>query len=77
MNIKEFKEWLNNFPDDAEVHVPVVFKAHDWSLDETRATEFEGEEFCDYEFMDFTKNAFVTENYSFFGKKILVLGEES
>jgi len=77
MTVKELKKWLNHFPDDAEVHIPVLEESRNWSPDTTKFQKFEGESCCDYEYIDFTKNQFVKVDHPFYGKKALFLGEQS
>lgn len=66
MTVKEFKEWLEQFPEDATVQVVV----------DGSDTAFKAEEFDDYCFVDYTTNPLTKENHPFFGKKVLFLGSE-
>lgn len=75
MNIKEFKTWLDKFPDEAIVEVYVQEKAPEYqSYGEAVAREFTGDEYEDYEYIDFTGNRYVKAGHPCFGKKILMLG---
>lgn len=75
MNIKEFKEWLNQFPDDTIVE---VIETIDMNYNGTAVTttEFMGEEYTDYELTDYTDNQFVKPNSPWYGKRFIKLGKE-
>ena len=79
--IKEFKEWLNRFPDDTIVKVGIQQMAGD---DEAYGdVHFESPKLEDndcgtgWEFTDFRNNKFVKESSPYFGKCYLSLGEAS
>jgi len=80
MNRKEFQEWLDQFPEDTEIEVviqdaPMGFS----SYGQGREVPFTGEQSLigdsQYEYTDFTNNKFVSENSTFYNKRVLVLGE--
>lgn len=75
MNVKEFKEWISQFPDDTIVE---VIEAFDCGYNGTGVTvkEFAGAEFEDYEYTDFTGNQFVTPDRSCYNKRYIKLGKE-
>lgn len=75
MTIKEFKKWLDQFPEGTEVEVPSLEEGTSWQPDVTHFKKFEGESYVDFEFIDFTKNQFVKEDHPYFGKVVLQLGE--
>jgi len=80
MNRKEFQAWLDQFPEDTEIEVviqdtPIGFE----SYGPCRGVSFTGERSVigdsQYEYTDFTNNKFVSENSTFYNKRVLVLGE--
>lgn len=77
--VKEFKEWLNRFPDDAIVEVGIQQKAPAW--ESCGAVNFEEFTLTDsdygsgWEFVDLRNNQFVKEDSPSFGKCYLRLGE--
>ena len=79
--IKEFKEWLNRFPEDTIVEVGIQQKAGNYEA--YGAVEFvspklEESDYGDgWEFTDFRNNQFVKEDSPRFGKCYLSLGESS
>lgn len=77
--LKEFKEWLNRFPEDTIVEVAVQQRGGQFesfgpiefqSLDLTGSDIGEG-----WDFLDFRNNQFVKEGDESFGKTFLRLGE--
>ena len=79
--IKEFKEWLNRFPDDTIVEVGIQQMA---GVDEAYGdVHFESPKLEDndcgtgWEFIDFRNNKFVKESSPYFGKCYLSIGEAS
>ncbi len=74
MNVKDLREWLKQFPEDAEVEVLSVDRGTQWSEDCTSEVAFEGEDFKDFDFTDFTDNKFVKQDSPLFNKKVLLLG---
>lgn len=75
MNIREFKEFLNQFPDDAIVE---VIETQDGGYHGTYSSvvEFKGEEFNDYEYTDFTGNQFVKPDAPHYKKRYIKFGRE-
>lgn len=79
--IKEFKEWLNRFPEDTIIEVG--FQKRGGNYESYEAIHFETLmlEDSDYgtgwEFTDFRNNQFVKEGAENFGKCFLSLGESS
>lgn len=61
MTIKEYKEWLNQFPEDAEVFVV---------MDEVFVPFEEN-----YEFTDYSASNYIKKGHPYFGKKILFIGD--
>lgn len=63
MNVKEFKEWLEQFPDDTVVEViETIDRGYDGTVVTIR--DFTGEKFDDYEFIDYKGKRSIT-----FGKE--------
>lgn len=78
--VKEFKKWLNRFPDDTIVEVakqesPSMYQSYG-------AVEFQDIKLDDsdigdgWEFIDFTNNRFVKKEDDIYGKRYLRLGEK-
>jgi hypothetical protein len=65
MNLKEFKQWLEQFPDDVEVEIVNL---------KNTTIAFEAKEYFDFEFIDFNGNEWVNKEDTRFGKKYLILG---
>ena len=75
MNIREFKEFINQFPDDATVEVfEMVDEGYSGSY--IRVIEFKGEEYQDYEYIDFTGNQFVKPDAPHYNKRFIRFGKE-
>ncbi len=75
MNIKEFKEWLNQFDDDVIVKVLVQKEAPMYeSYGEAVQTEFTGEKWEDHDHVDFRGNRFTKPHEPHYNKKYLILG---
>lgn len=75
--LKEFKEWLERFPEDTIVQVPIRGWENNGSvnfIDFQIPTEEYGNGF---EFIDFRNNPYVTPDQPFFGKCFLELGESN
>jgi len=80
MNVKEFKEWLNDFPEDAEVYIPVITREEDWGTNVIEFASFDKDDYRSAELVDFsnTEINFSEKVKKEFGeKKVLFLGEES
>lgn len=79
--IKEFKEWLNRFPDDTIVKVGIQQQATNY--ESYGAVHFESPKLEDtdygygWEFTDFRNNRFIEESSQHFGKCYLSIGEAS
>ena len=76
--VKEFKEWLNRFPDDTVVEVGVQKPGGNY--ESYGPVDFVSPELTDdsgdgWEFFDFRNNQFVKESDVRFGKCYLQLGE--
>jgi len=77
MNIKQFKEWLDQFDDDTIVQVLIKEPALLYeSFGDAQPWEFTGNEYGDYEYTDFSGNPFVEETAPYYEKKFLCLGGE-
>jgi hypothetical protein len=80
-NIKEFKEWLNRFPDDTIIKVGIQQKAGNYEAYGNVWFESPKLEDSDvgigWEFTDFRNNPFVKKDSPSFGKCYLTLGEAS
>lgn len=78
--IKEFKEWLNRFPDDTTIEV--AFQQRPRNYESYGPIEFKTIQLTEsdygdgWEFYDFRNNKYVTENHPLFNKCILTLGEQ-
>ena len=77
--VKDLKEWLNKFPDDAIVEVafqdapPAYTPFGEMYFD---AINLEGDDCGEgWEFVDFRNNPFVKEDYPSYGKCVLKLGQ--
>jgi hypothetical protein len=79
--LKEFKEWLEQFPEDTIVEVAMQEAASGWEAwGPVRFKEFKipTEKWGDgFEFNDFRNNQFTTPDQPHFGKCFLQLGEAS
>ena len=79
--IKEFKEWLNRFPEDTIIEVGIQGRAGNYEA--YGAVNFDTLKLEDsdcgpgWEFSDFRNNQFVKEDAPYFGKCYLKLGEAS
>ena len=79
--IKEFKEWLNRFPEDTIIEVGIQGRAGNY--EPYGAVHFESPKLEDndcgngWEFIDLRTNQFVKEDAPYFGKCYLKLGESS
>ena len=74
MTIAEFIKFLEKFPKEAEVEVPIgLTRTGDGGAD---FQKFQDEEFLFWEFVDYSTNPLVKQNHPYFGKKVLFLGEE-
>ena len=79
--IKEFKEWLNRFPEDTIIEVGIQGRAGNYEA--YGAVNFETLKLEDndygygWEFLDFRTNQFIKEDSTHFGKCYLRLGETS
>ena len=79
--IKDFKKWLDNFPEETIVEVGIQQSSTNWesygsikfvSPKIERTDMYDG-----WEFIDFRNNQFVKEYEEHFGKCFLRLGESS
>jgi len=70
--VKQFKEWLNQFPDDTIVEVPICIK----NSIKMKSIEFsEKTSGCGWEFLDFRNNQFTKPDEEHYNKTYLQLGE--
>ncbi len=75
MNVKQFKEWLEQFDDDTVVQVLIKEPAPLYeSFGDAQPEEFTGDEDGDYVYEDFFGNPFVEETAPYYEKKLLCLG---
>lgn len=78
--IKEFKEWLDRFPEDTIVEVAIQSESRGY--ESYGSVEFKSPNLNDsdwgtgWAFSDFRSNKFVKENAAHFGKCYLSLGEK-
>jgi hypothetical protein len=63
MKLRDFKAWLDQFPDDAEV----VIIEH----------EFKADVYVDFEYQDFTDHEWIAPTDTRYNKKYLILGVAS
>lgn len=75
MNRLEFQQWLNQFPEDTEIHVgiqqePPIYCPYGM----VQMTKFIGDIYEDYEYTDFNGNKFAKESDWYYNKRILELG---
>lgn len=78
MNLLQFKEWLDQFDDDVIVEVLVQEEPRLYeSYGACYGSEFIGDEFEDYDYVDFTGNRLINPEHPYFNKKILTLGRSS
>lgn len=77
--LKEFKKWLEQFPEDAIVQVAIQEKPSSWeSYGPVRFKDFQipNKDYGDgFEFTDFRDNQFTNPDSPHFGKCFLELGE--
>jgi hypothetical protein len=80
VTVAEFRKWLEQFPQDAEVEVAVQQEGRDYcgygpvkfiSPELKEGTDGNG-----WEYTDLTGNPFVKETEPHFGKKCLFIGEQ-
>jgi hypothetical protein len=77
--IKEFKEWLNRFPE--ETIIEIGFQQRAGNYESYGAVEFNEMKLEDsdcgdgWEFTDFRNNKFVDEDAAHYGKCYLTIGE--
>lgn len=75
MNVKEFKEWLNQFDDDVIVEVGIQQEADPYqSYGQVIFKEFTGDFYEDCDYTDFRGNPYVKESYPYYNTCILQLG---
>ncbi len=75
MNIREFREFISQFPDDTIVEVlEMVDEGYNGSY--IRVIEFRGEEYKDYDYTDFTGNQFVKPDAAHYNKRFIRFGKE-
>lgn len=74
MTIKDFKKFLEQFPEDAEVRVIEGYRGAGWEGDGYRVIDFDGKEYETWEYTDFTNNQWVKPTSSYYNKKYLTLG---
>jgi len=82
VTLKQFKEWLNRFPDDTIVQVTVQQQAGPWEA--YGPIEFKSPELepvhdagLGWEFIDLTENKFVKPTSPHHNKRYLTIGEPS
>lgn len=68
MNVKEFREFLKQFPDEAIVEVVIS------EYDRLAYTEEIERKFEHWDFLDFRNNQFTNPSDNHFGKMYLILG---
>ena len=77
--VKEFKKWLDRFPDDTIVFIAIQEEAspyHSYGPINFVSPELTNSDIGDgWEFDDWTKNQFVKPDSKFFGEKHLNIGE--
>ena len=73
MNLKDFKEWLNQFPDDTIVETLVVKWGYYNDVDVT-FTPFDQNNADLYDFIDLEGNPHVTQENPNYNKRFLYLG---
>lgn len=77
---KELQEWLNRFPEDTLIEVAIQKEPHGY--DNFGQVIFEpmvltdSDEGNGWEFTDFSKNEFVKPDKYYYGKCILIFGED-
>lgn len=79
MNVREFREWLEQFPDDTEVEVIVADEAPDYCpYGAAVPVGFDGHD-RQYDYVDFNDNPLVNNdpNHPGYGRRILTLGMEN
>jgi hypothetical protein len=75
MNRKDFQQWLEQFPEDTEIHVGIQQSAPSYCpYGEVVYEKFKGERFDDYDYTDFNGNTWVGEESYYYNKRILELG---
>lgn len=78
--VKEFKEWLNRFPDETIVFVAFQERSTGWESYgpvTLKTLELKDSDWGDgWDYTDWTKNQFVKEGDKHFGEKHLDLGEK-
>ena len=75
MNRKQFQEWLDQFPEDTEIHVGIQQEPPSYCpYGEVMMTKFVGAYCEDYEYTDFNRNMWVKESDWYYNKRILELG---
>ena len=76
MNRKQFQEWLNQFPEDTEIHVGIQLDAPTYHpYGKVCFMLFKGEHFEDYWYTDYTGNPHTKEGSYYYNKKVLRLGD--
>ena len=75
MNRKEMQQWLEQWPEDTEIHVGIQQEAPSYCpYGYVAFYKFVGESYEDYSYTDFSGNKFVTDNDYHYNKRILQLG---
>jgi hypothetical protein len=75
MNRKEMQQWLEQFPEDAEIHVGIQQSAPSYCpYGEVVYEKFKGERFDDYDYMDFNGNTWIEVDSLYYNRRILELG---
>ena len=72
MNLKDFKEWLNQFPDDTIVEVSVEYMGLNSYYSEFRT--FDKNDDDHYTFIDLNGNPHVAQDNPNYNKRFLQLG---
>ena len=75
MNRKKFQEWLDQFPEDTEIHVGIQQEPPSYCpYGELMMTKFVGEAYEDYDYTDFSMYVWAKESDWYYSKRILELG---
>ena len=77
--IKEFKEWLNRFPDETIIEIAIQQRScnyESYGPIQFKAIDFDDSDMGEgWEFNDFRNNKFIKPDSFYFGKCTLELGE--
>lgn len=76
--IKEFKKFLEQFPEDTEVEVLISKDGRGWDAGKSvYEVPFDGEEYSTWSYVYFHGNQFVKPNNPCYNKKILTIGSQN